>query len=131
MRWGSFGDIIFKTGFSPSPGISQKLNYTLPKHRVIFTYPLIDFTGEDIETLELPIVLNRAFIKPEEAVLKLKEFAEKGEDKPLVIGKLYLGRYVIEGIETMVEETLEDGTLWQVKFKVKLIKVKNQSYLSP
>ena len=120
---GSFGEITFKTGFSPK-SVKRSNAYRQKIHETFNEYPLIDFLGESLETLELNVELSYFFTDIVKTIEKLKEYARKGEAKPLVIGKLYTGRWIIEKIERIYEETDPLGNLMKVNLTLKLMKVK-------
>ena len=123
MNWGSFGEITFKTGFTPK-SVKRSNAYRQKAHETFNEYPLVDFLGESLETLELNIELSYIFTDVVKTIEKLKEYARKGEAKSLVIGKLYTGRWIIERIERVYEETDTQGNLLFVNLTLKFVKVK-------
>ena len=109
MNWGSFGEIIFKTGFSPQ-NLKRSNTYRYKKHETFSEYPLLEYTGEGIESIEITIQLSSYFTDIVKTIEKLKEYAKEGKANPLVVGKLYTGKWVIEKIDRVYEETDPQGT---------------------
>ena len=120
--WGSFGEITFKSGFSPRT-LKETKNYSFRVHKPVNNPLLYEFTGEDEKTLDITLTLNRAFVKVEEALRKLEEYAEQGKAQSLVIGTKYFGEYVIRKIEKVYEEILPNGEVFSVQLTLKLAKV--------
>ncbi len=120
--WGSFGEITFKSGFSPNT-LKEIKNYSFRVHKPVNNPLLYEFTGEDENTLDIAITLNRAFVKVEEAVRKLEEYAKEASPQSLVIGKTYLGKYVIRSMEKVYEEILPNGEIFTVQLTLKLSEV--------
>lgn len=122
MNWGAFGEITFKTGFAPK-SLKESKTYSYRVHKPVKSLPLYDFTGKDEENLEIQITLSRAFVKVSEALRKFEEYAESAEPKTLVIGKTYMGEYIIRSLEKVYEEILPSGEIFQVSLTLKLSKV--------
>ena len=123
MEWGSFGDVSFQVGTTPKT-IKRTNRYRYAKHDVVNTYPHFSFMGEDTEKIELSIELSYLFTDVANTIDKLKEMAEKGEPYRLIIGKLNVGKWVIEGIEVNYQETDTEGNLLKAVLTLRLIKVK-------
>ena len=122
MNWGSFGKVTFKSGFSPRT-IKEVKDYSYKIHKPINKPLLYEFTGEDKKNLEITVILNRAFVKVEEALNTLEEYAKEASPQSLVIGKNYFGRYVIKRMEKIYEEILPNGEIFSVQLVLKLSKV--------
>ncbi len=120
--WGSFGEIVFKSGFSPK-SLKESVDYSYKAHKLVGQDVLYDFTGKGEESLEITITLNRAFVNVEEAINTLEEYAREGLPQRLVIGKRHLGKYVIRKMEKVYEEILPNGEIFTVQLTLKLSEV--------
>ena len=57
MNFGSFGEIVFRTVFSPKR-LKEAKSYSYKVHKPVNTEVLYEYLGKDEESLEISIVLN-------------------------------------------------------------------------
>lgn len=69
------------------------------QHDVIGKKPVWEFIGYDLSSVSFSIRFDVALgVLPEKGLQRLKKMMENRQYKTLIIGKEYLGRYIIEGI---------------------------------
>ena len=114
------GDIEFELLKTPD-GFDRDLSYKYSEHETIESKSKLQFTGEDLQRLNLNLYFNSQFCNPEEELETLQESASEYEALPLIFGNgKYLGRYVIESISESRTETDAEGTVLSLNVRVSL-----------
>lgn len=87
---GSFGDVIFKCSKKAvllPQNISSSQAGVWAEHERIGKKPVSEFLHEDIFKLNLDVTLVPGFgYKPYDMLLKIREYAKKGKEFPLILG---------------------------------------------
>lgn len=104
MKNGSIGDVEFETsanGVFTFGGMSATAEIVFGEHDVIEGVPRLQHTGRRLDTITLPIVIDAmrpGALSFEARYSQLVKLAMQGDDVDLVLGKQYLGRWVIEKV---------------------------------
>ena len=107
MIVGSFGKVTFQTssmGVTTFKQIDRTRSYTFGEHKVVHGVPYLQHTGRELETIELPIIMDNALNPtPYYDCDKIKdsfvEMAQSGDHFSLVIGLTYHGEWVITSMK--------------------------------
>lgn len=120
--WVSLGDLRFELLTAPSAA-SRKLAATYTEHARVEGKPHLQWTGDELETLDLDFHLFRhpRIGDPDAQIQALADAMAKHEALPLVYGDgRYPGRYVITGVTVTTKETADNGATVEANVKVSL-----------
>lgn len=99
MTIGSFGPVTFTASeqqVRTFSGFQRQRKARFARHDVINSKPLIEYTGDDLDTVSLDMRFDVALgVNPRTELETLSAIKEAGEAYPLVIGGTVLADYVI------------------------------------
>jgi phage protein U len=114
------GNIIFE-GLNGFESFEHKDSTTYAQHDIIGAKPVIVPTGNDLEEININIRLRAEFIKPEEAIIQLKNAKDNFEVLPLVKGSgRYMGDFVIVDYTVQDVQSFPDGTTIEATVQISL-----------
>ena len=124
----AWGAIIFGAGAMPVRQIRRRREYRWAEQEVIGRWDAgahddLQFTGRDIETLEMTGVTFPGQAGDMEMVSRIAAAADAAEIHALVSRRgASLGRCSIEGIEEVHESLLADGTPGRIAWKLRFVR---------
>jgi len=102
-------------------GLRRKDSASYASHEVAEGKAKLEFTGTDLQKLDLEVRLDARFINPAQEAKALREALDAGEPRTLVLGGSPLGRYVLEQVSEQVRNTDGQGRILvsrlQLRFK--------------
>lgn len=118
---GSFGDIVFQASADTVKTWdklrrSRKASYAA--HEVAEGKARLEFTGIDLQDVDLEVRLDARFANPAREAEALLDVQAAGEPRPLILGGTPLGKYVLQDVTERVERT--DGKGRTLTSRVKL-----------
>lgn len=111
---GSFGGITFQASaeqLKTWSGLRRKNAANYASHEVAEKKAKLEFTGVDLQQIDLDVRLDARFASPAQESQSLRDALDAGEPKPLVLGGSPLGRYVLEQITERVRYTDAQGRI--------------------
>lgn len=118
--WWQIGTMIFDKAFSPSD-ISHDDETTYAEHALLNQKPLLQPTGNNLETLDIDMNLHVDFCNPDNIILQLKNSKDNFEVLPVLTGAgSYIGDFVITKITRTPTATFPDGTLLECGITISL-----------
>lgn len=102
-------------------GIRNAAKWNFPTHDRIARQQSMQACGWDLETLDVTLDLHceQGAIEPRLSALRAAASEQKSLD--LIWGQgIWNGKYVIESLNSDVEQTFSDGALWKVKVDLTL-----------
>jgi phage protein U len=124
MQWGSFGEQVFKTTYSPTT-INDTRKWRLVKHALINGYPGHEYQGEDQRVITMQLQLHRTFTPCQSAYDEFITMADSGAAHTLAIGDHVLGDFAIQGITRVINSTTSTGEQIMVTLSLNLLEVRN------
>lgn len=121
---GTLGDVAFTVSASKVLTFQQLQrsgSARYQKHDVISTKPVLEFVGDDLDTITLPIRLDAALgVNPLKEITRLRDYKTNGVRLTLVIGGNVFGDFVIDSISDNWERVDNRGTLLLATVNVSL-----------
>lgn len=120
--WVSLGDLRYELLTAPTAA-SRKLGATYSEHARVEGKPRLQWTGDELETVDLEFHLFRhaRIGDPDAQIQALADAMAKHEALPLVYGDgRYPGRFVITAVTVTTKETAPDGATVEATVKVSL-----------
>lgn len=121
---GSYGDVVFNVSAEQVKtfgDFSRETRIKFAKHEIYNGKPVLQHTGAENCTVSMSIQLKASLgVNPKQEIDKLKQLADAGEEKPLVIGEEILGKYVLESISEKREHIDNRGNIINASVTIKL-----------
>jgi|SRR5574344_258515 phage protein U len=118
--YAQLGDIEFNliTYFN---GVDDSQTYNYAQHERINNKPVLQFMGLGLQELNLKLNFHTSFCIPRDELKKLKDVAGKGTPLKFIKGNgEYIGVFVISEINSVTEQTTNEGDLVSMQVDLKL-----------
>lgn len=103
MIYAQWGDLTFEL-YSYKQH-TEDIQVAYAKHQTIKPPSSLQFMGgKELKSIKLSLRFHRDFCNPEQAYKKLIETAEKGEAYKLIIAEKVIGDYVLEKINSSIQQ---------------------------
>ncbi len=114
------GNIKFDLLTSPI-STDDKRAYTYAEHAVIEGKPRLQYTGDDLESIDITFRFHKDFCDPASQQEKIIAAANAHKALPLVMGDgTYIGYFVILEVSCGPQAAMKDGSLIYTELSVKL-----------
>lgn len=102
-------------------GIEETQKSTYAEHQVIESKPKLQFIGDELDTMVIKLNFHSSFCNPENELKKLKTMAKTHEEQAFILGNgKYIGRFVIEEINSSTTQTDKSGNVFAVEAEIRL-----------
>lgn len=112
---GSYGTVVFEASADRVrtwQAASRQGRARWARHDVLGRKPLLEFTGLDLEQVELAIRLDASLgVNPAQELRSLRDLRDAGEPSALTLGGAVLGRYALESVSETWRNTDAAGRL--------------------
>lgn len=102
-------------------GIEEAQKSIYAEHQVIESKPKLQFIGDELGTMVIKLNFHSSFCNPETELKKLKTMAKTHEEQAFILGNgKYIGRFVIEEINSSTIQTDKSGNVLAVEAEIRL-----------
>ncbi len=116
----TLGDALFSPRLSPS-GFDAQQGATFAEHALFSHAPRLQYTGRELDVLNLTFDLHFSFCTPVEEKKKLETMLREHQAHPLVFGDgSWWGYFVLERLATTLEQCSPSGTPWLISMQADL-----------
>jgi len=111
--YAQIGDIVLSNTYGFS-GFQSDQGIALVEHALIDAKPRLQSTGDNLIKLKFQIKLHRKFVDPVAEASRFKNNMVNKNVLPITLGTgEFLGYFVISNISETVDQTLDDGTIFE------------------
>lgn len=122
---GTLGGIVFQvssTKVLTFGNLTRNSGAQYQKHEVILSKAKLEFLRPELETISLPIRLDRFLgIDPLKEINKIKEYQSTGFRLPLIIGGKFHGHWVIEKTSELWKNLDNRGNIIVAEINIDLL----------
>ena len=116
----TLGDVLFAPRLSPS-GLDVQQGAAFAEHALFSRAPRLQYTGRELDVLNLVFDLHFSFCTPAEEKKKLETMLRGNQAHPLVFGDgSWWGYFVLERLSTTFEQCSPSGTPWLISMRAEL-----------
>lgn len=116
----TLGDVLFAPRLSPS-GLDVQQGAAFAEHALFSRAPRLQYTGRELDVLNLVFDLHFSFCTPAEEKKKLETMLRGHQAHPLVFGDgSWWGYFVLERLSTTFEQCSPSGTPWLISMQAEL-----------
>ena len=116
----TLGDVLFAPRLSPS-GLDVQQGAAFAEHALFSRAPRLQYTGRELDVLNLVFDLHFSFCTPAEEKKKLETMMRGHQAHPLVFGDgSWWGYFVLERLSTTFEQCSPSGTPWLISMQAEL-----------
>jgi len=118
--WAVLGEILFSFLDSPR-SLEAELGYHFAEHKVVESYPVLQWIAPELQTLTIDILLHTSFAKPTARLAEFEAAALDHQARALVYGNgIHAGYFVIQKISKTYIQTADDGSIIALGLKLSL-----------
>lgn len=116
----TLGDALISPRLSPS-SLDVQQGATFAEHALFAGAPRLQYTGRELDTLNLAFDLHFSFCTPVEERKKLETMLREHQAHPLTFGDgSWWGYFVLERLSTTLEQCGPTGTPWLISMQAEL-----------
>lgn len=106
----------------PFEGYEQSSSVNYVQCDTVSGKPALQFTGENLDEINIQLKFHADFCNPSEEIKKLNEAMRKGQSLPLIFANGdYVGNFVIKNTQKKITKTAADGTIILAEFSLSLL----------